>query len=126
MKKDISAYLQVLYDASPAAVGGSCQTRTSTGQPSNSLKKAFHLPPLCRGTQRGGVCFPVAIPLQKFYNERHVIEHGGKNLWLALPFWSAGSIVRWLYHASPATTTPAPAISPLKSVARRSTRRTCR
>ena len=23
---------------------------------------------LCRGTQRGGFCFPVAIPLQKFYN----------------------------------------------------------
>lgn len=40
----------------------------STGQPSNSLKKAFHLPPLCRGTQRGGFCFPVAIPLQMFYN----------------------------------------------------------
>ncbi len=45
-----------------------CPARTSTGQPSNSLKKAFHLPPLCRGTQRGGFCFPVAIPLQKFYN----------------------------------------------------------
>ena len=30
MKKDISAYLQVLYDASPAAVGGSCRTITST------------------------------------------------------------------------------------------------
>jgi phosphoribosylformylglycinamidine synthase len=45
-----------------------CPARISTGQPSNSLKKAFHLPPLCRGTQRGGFCFPVEIPLQKFYN----------------------------------------------------------
>ena len=58
LKADVSGYLQVLYDADPAAVG----------QSSNSLKKAFHLPPLCRGTQRGGFCFPVAIPLQKFYN----------------------------------------------------------
>ena len=41
LKADVSGYLQVLYDADP---------------------------PLCRGTQRGGFCFPVAIPLQKFYN----------------------------------------------------------
>ena len=35
-----------------------CPARISTGQPSNSLKKAFHLPPLCRGTQRGGFFVP--------------------------------------------------------------------
>ena len=68
LKADVSGYLQVLYDADPAAVGGTLPGEDFYWAAHEQPEKTFHLPPLCRGTQRGGFCFPVAIPLQKFYN----------------------------------------------------------